>query len=412
MHAPILDSRRASCFTGLTPAATRTRLRRTRRGVRTSGEPLERRVLLSVLYVDDTAAGPARDGASWASAYTDLQAALAAAAATPGSDEIRVAAGTYRPSARTDAADPRSATFSLRNGVSILGGFPDGGGASRDFVANVATLSGDLGAPGNVDNTYHVVTAVGVDGTALLDGLTVTGGSADGFFMGGGGMYNVGGSSPTLANCTISGNRAWRGGGMYNGDGSSPTLTNCTISGNSVWLEGGGMLNVGGSSPTLTSCTFTNNSAIFDEDGGGLGGGGVGNLSGSAPTLTNCTISGNSARDGGGMPNVSGSSPTLTNCTLSGNSAAFGGAVYVGEGNSDEGGEAASADLINCAFVGNSALDGGGGVFNGGEARLINCTFSGNSAGFGGGMLNSFDASARVTNNIFRGNHNIRGQDS
>src|SRR5512138_1142789 len=121
-----------------------------RRGRRESVEPLERRVLLAVIYVDDTAPGPARDGATWATAYTDLQQALDAAAGSAGADEVRVAAGTYRPSARTDSADPRSATFSLESGVSILGGFPDGGGtdAQRTPAAHVTTLAGDIGTPG------------------------------------------------------------------------------------------------------------------------------------------------------------------------------------------------------------------------------------------------------------------------
>jgi parallel beta-helix repeat protein len=64
-------------------------------------------------------------------------------------------------------------------------------------------------------------------------------------------MYNCDNSSPTLTNCTFSGN--WvrgQGGGMYNCDNSSPTLTNCTFSGNSD----GGMYNCDNSSPTLTNC--------------------------------------------------------------------------------------------------------------------------------------------------------------
>src|SRR5688572_31975478 len=99
-----------------------------RRRVPRRVEPMERRVLLSVFYVDDTAVGPAQDGATWATAYTDLQAALNAAMATAGGDEIRVAAGTYRPTARTAATDPRSATFALQPGITFLGGFPEGGG--------------------------------------------------------------------------------------------------------------------------------------------------------------------------------------------------------------------------------------------------------------------------------------------
>ena len=67
------------------------------------------------------------------------------------------------------------------------------------------------------------------------------------------------------------------------------------------------------SSPTLTDCSFTGNSALND-------GGGMGNGSDSSPTLTRCTFAGNSADRGGGMFSSSGNSPTLTDTTLCGNS--------------------------------------------------------------------------------------------
>ena len=91
----------------------------------------------------------------WATAYTDLQAALAAAAS---GDEIWVAAGTYQPTATAD----RTISFAMKNGVAVYGGF-DGTETTRserDPVANVTILSGDIGTPGvSNDNSYHVVTA-------------------------------------------------------------------------------------------------------------------------------------------------------------------------------------------------------------------------------------------------------------
>jgi hypothetical protein len=58
----------------------------------------------AVIYVDAAATGTP-DGATWATAYTNLQDALVQAAAA-GHDEIRIAKGTYKPSvapAPTDA---------------------------------------------------------------------------------------------------------------------------------------------------------------------------------------------------------------------------------------------------------------------------------------------------------------------
>jgi parallel beta-helix repeat protein len=230
----------------------------------------------------------------------------------------------------------RRAAFELKDGVALYGGF-DGTETRREArspLDNVTVLSGDiddddLTDPNGVvtdtanlrgDNSFQVVVSSGVDASAVLDGFTITAGMANGRryeWQIGGGMYNDA-SSPTVSNCTFSGNSATAGGGMLN-DASSPTLTNCTFSGNSAGHGGGGMAN-SSSSPTVSNCTFSGNSA--DKYGGGMY-----NYY-SSPTVSNCTFSGNSAGyDGGGMNNYY-SSPTLTNCTFSGNSAGYGGGMF------------------------------------------------------------------------------------
>jgi hypothetical protein len=148
-------------------------------------------------------------------------------------------------------------------------------------------------------------------------------------------MYNDN-SSPTVTNCTFSGNSAGGGGGMCNGYYSSPTVTNCNFIGNGA-EGGGGMFNSYNSSPIVTGCTFSSNSADF--------GGGVYN-DGSSPILTNCTFSNNTADGGGGMYNDH-SYPVVTNCTFTGNSA-------------------------KCTFSGNVGQQGGG-MFWGFYTPVINC---------------------------------------
>jgi uncharacterized delta-60 repeat protein len=302
------------------------------------------------IFVDVNATGE-NNGSSWANAYNYLQDALTAA---EPNYEIWVAQGTYRPDRDTNypgGTGNRTATFQLKNGVTIYGGFPRSGGlwTSRDPNTYGTILSGDIGTVGyKGDNSYHVVTGSGTNSTAILDGFTITAGSANGMipisYRRGGGMYNNNGS-PTVTNCTFSGNSAYYGGGMCNYLQSNPQVTNCIFNGNAASSGGGGMYVEGGISPILTGCTFTDNSA---NNGGGM------YVSNSyVVTLTDCNFSGNDANSGGGMYN-NNNSPTLT----------------------------------NCAFINNSASDSGGGMYNLFECSptLTNCTFSGNDANNGGGM--------------------------
>jgi predicted outer membrane repeat protein len=223
------------------------------------------------IYVDVNATG-ANNGSKWTDAYTDLQSALFDAR---GSDEIWVAAGTYKPTTGTD----RTISFVMKENVAIYGGFTgtETSQDQRNWALNQTILSGDIGTQeDNSDNSYHVV--VGAN-DVTLDGFTITNGNANGAAQAdkcGGGMYNYY-SSPAVTNCTFSGNTAGSGGGMYNYY-SSPAVTNCTFSGNSATYGGGIYSNYYGS-PAVTNCTFSGNSATY---GGGI-------YSGS-PTVTNCIL--------------------------------------------------------------------------------------------------------------------------
>ncbi len=170
---------------------------------------------------------------------------------------------------------------------------------------------------------------------------------------------------------TITNGSAVRGGGVYCWNNSSPTITNCTISGNSADNNGGGVRCYYYSSPSLTNCTIMGNLADH--------GGGVYCYYHSNPTVTGCTISGNSADNSGGGVVCWYCSPTLINCTISENSAYYGAGVYCWD---------SSPTITNCTISGNSADDHGGGVFcNDSSPTLTNCTICGNSAGADGGGI-------------------------
>jgi hypothetical protein len=329
-----------------------------------------------VIYVVPGGAG-AQTGTDWASAK-DLQAALQSA--TNG-DQIWVKAGIYTP---TTGAD-RSATFQLKSGVALYGGFAgiETSLDQRDPATHISILSGDLlgndsGAvasdnPTRSDNSYHVVTGSGTDDTAILDGFTITKGNSNAtagldYPHYGGGMFIQSGAPKIYQTIFISNTALFAGGGMASVD-SSPMLWFVNFSSNAAGDSGGGMLVGGSGHLTMSRTTFISNTAVF---GGGayngnsvvtmsyitfigntasLVGGGLIN-DGSTTLLSHAVFSANSSGTyGSGLANYR-SNPTISQVTLSGNTSANNGGALVNQ---------ESSPLIrNSIFWGNQ----GGQIYN------------------------------------------------
>ncbi len=234
--------------------------------------------LSSVLFVDIDSSGGLGD--SWATAVNDLNLALNIVKylntdSNPSNDidQIWIAEGTYLPS-DASASDPRDVTFSLVDGVSLYGGF-EGTEVSlnqRNWAAHETVLSGDIGAAGDSsDNVYHVVCGDNVN--VSLDGLTITGGNADGSGSGspnsdnsGGGIYSYK-STISLMNSSVWGNQAVYGGGVYN-FWETMTVTNSIFWANTAQKEGGAIYQKFIGEVHVVNSTMTANSA--GVDGGGI----------------------------------------------------------------------------------------------------------------------------------------------
>jgi hypothetical protein len=341
------------------------------------------------LYVDSSAADGG-DGLSWARAMSDLQKALGAAEVTvktyPGTGvTIHIARGTYYPGADGDS----SISFSLRNNIRLIGGYPRGGGG-RD-TSNTTILSGAKGV-------IHIVRAVNVDSTAIMDGVTVSG---QGARSGGSAMWCVN-ASPKVINCNFTGNRFYQFLENWNSDNhggavfdslSSPLFEKCLFTDN--WTDRGcGIYNVY-SSPVIADCRFIRNNSSQYLQGLYLGGGAIANVA-SSPRIANCLFEANWSVSAGAICNLSLSFPTIDRCVFKDNSARefMGGAIL----------NSHSDPLIsNCVFTNNFAQAwGGGAVCNDTSSPIIvNCTFSRNSVSEiwtsgGGGAIADWNSSSPV----------------
>ena len=363
------------------------------------------------VYVDASATG-ANTGASWADAYTDLALALSQTGADP---RVLVAEGRYTPHP-TD----RDASFRVPAGITVVGGYPPGGG-ERDPARWRTVLSGDLAGDdgpdfaGTAENSRHVVTwsAASPYAGGGLDGLTVSGGNADGSGddgMGGGLFVErtgaVQGAPFVLSGVTFARNQADAGGAVYARDlgGDRLAFTDVRFEGNRA--EGrGGAVHLRAASPTFERVTFEGNRA---RDGGGLflhvywSGR-------AAPTLTDVSFTDNAATSSGGAismsPYGSGSVGGLyTRVTFTGNTALVGGAVDL------DNNESADMDPVfrDCTFERNAALDTNGYTSRGGAVYFYSdqgadttpiferCRFLANTATNGGALYFSTDDSGRL----------------
>ena len=360
----------------------------------------------AIHYVNRNLSTGANDGTSWSDAFQGALGLQNALAIVQPGDQIWVAAGMYAPGAPDDI----TATFHLLNGVTIYGGFhgDESELSQRNVQAHQTILTGDVGFDDvygspiwyigwniHSPNSEHVVTASGVDESAVLDGFTITAGRG-GF---GGGMYNISGS-PAINNCTFLRNMAGfaSGGGVYNSD-ANPSFSSCVFIQNwSHMGHGAAMENQGSSSVSIVDCEFLENRCIGSSPE--AAGGAIEHWATGSLAIANSTFTGNLAQNlypsggtsgsyGGAIHHFSGTM-TIVNCRFDSNFGNAGGAIWTW----------ANATIANCQFRGNQApeyqaMQGGWGGVGGAIGassfatpwlNIINCTIVGNTAKRGGGI--------------------------
>lgn len=283
--------------------------------------------------------GGTGDGSSWGNASGDLQKMIDELATIDAPGEVWVAAGRYRPTTQIIEGVQYAASFRMRDGIDVYGGFAgtepskaDREKGSMPWIYTKETIL--LGADyedgsatwGNdqwnvISSTRHVVWFAPMSGevkfkyTTVLDGVTIKGGAANGgegladFATDkGGGVYM--GLNAILQNCIVTENTAkGDGGGVYaNGDGADASSANA---------KGG----------RVVGCLVYNNSSV--EDGGGV-------FVKNAGLVLRSMITNNSAMNGAGvyLDKNAENHPEyliLSTSVVSNNTATGNGAVYCNE---------------------------------------------------------------------------------
>ncbi|MCD6068470.1 MAG: hypothetical protein K0S33_3296 [Bacteroidetes bacterium] len=367
----------------------------------------------NILYVDATATG-SNDGSSWANAFTDLQPALLLAGSC--TDSIKVATGTYYPTAGTD----RTISFNLVEGVKLVGGYPAGGG-TRDWELNTTVLNGDIGVQGDdSDNSLNVVYSFMQTDATGIDGFIITKGFADinvasfPHFVGGGMSIYV--SSPALNNLSFVANTSNQSGGALSLYYSRSSLSNLSFYNNSCTYFGGAL--------TLYGYSVHADGLVFENNHSDGYGGAISVRAMDTLFLSNTTLRSNNGTTGHG---IYSEGSTFIGLKLlfeanSGNSTAM---LYnsgpkldladvVFNANTTNGYGAGlqvngdSAVIRNSVFTKNIASDYGGAMRldGNGHTDIINCTFEGNhiNGGPDGAAILIYGPSATIQNSIFANN--------
>jgi CSLREA domain-containing protein len=308
-----------------------------------------------------------------------LREAVIRANACPGTQTIRIPAGTYtltHTGAGEEAAD--TGDLDLTDSVTILGdGHPVIDGNADDRVFDVktgitASLSGlviqnGFAFGGSGVRVSHAT--LNINESVIQNNLTSWAGEHE---PDGGAVFAVGGSTLGIYLSEIRGNEAFVGGGVatIEDSGSAPTITisHTIIAENEAYGPGGGMWLGPGTHSTLINTEVEDNNA--GNEGGGI------HNNGDLEITTSTVENNHSINAGGGILN---GFVTLiaTDVMVSNNEGRTGGGIY----------NLGMAHFYQSSIVYNTAYDEeGGGAFNAPLAGLLlnNTTVSSNDAATGG----------------------------
>ncbi len=321
-----------------------------------------------VVRVDVDNVSGTENGATWATAFSSIQAGIDAVTATGQPGELWVAGGAYRGTG--------TVVVTMAPHCDLYGGFAgtENARVERDIQAHASIIDGE--------NQRTCV--FGAD-NARLDGFTVTRGNGPprpamlaevGALISGFGSYTEfghlfamdnAGVSPTIADCVFTGNSSGCA-VIFNfavlNAPCSVSITRCAVSNNPGFSYGvlNGSSNNGVCSPEMSNCSFANNS---------IGVMNAGIFGTCMPVMRRCVFSANAQM---GMSTASPYGaycrPRLENCLFTGHPSYT---LFVGS----------NVDLVNCTIADNSSPMDAFMISSGFAAGTVkNCVVWNNTGGF------------------------------
>ena len=309
-----------------------------------------------IIYVNNNLVSGADDGTTWTNAFrtnTALQDALNTSCL---SNEIWVAAGTYKPSSVpiecTGCSGSRDYSFFVKEDIRLFGGFMgnETNFIQSDPIKNQTILSGDVGTPVvNTDNCHNIVTMIDNPTASSIYGFKITNANINGTGtfnirsrtlnrVQGGGILIVGSEETNIEKCTIENNY---GNGLAGLLLTAIRIRNCTIDQN----YGTGLTLINSGAEILGNSFYQNtNAGISIQDGESYiyANAIVGNISSTFSAGINIIggnnyvyqnlISGNAGASVAGGIGLEGGFCTMTNNTITNNSGTLqGGGMYIND---------------------------------------------------------------------------------
>ncbi len=394
-------------------------LLRGRGAVRAAVESLEKRLLMAVIYVDDTPV-TTPTGTAWDGSVRTLQAALQGA--QPG-DEIRVAGGVYRPRSFSEP-------FTLLSNLRIVGGYAGHANPSNpnqiDRSLYESILSGDRTGNGLSSDDYGTIVRGSSVTNAELSGLTIRDAvwttQTNPSFRG---AIYLTSSTVLLDTVTVQSNSGVGEGALRVAGGNVTVNNSAFLSNVAAGTTGAAAIGISAGLGTLPVPSFvTVNNTIFTGNSGAA----VAVNSGNTLVVSGSTFLQNDSPRNGGAISAVGSNLFVEDTSFVGNRAPGGGAIatsaagefsstrierstfFRNAAESSAGGGAVlvsgSSDeytIIDSAFINNRSANSGGAIMHeiGSSATLsiINSTFTGNAAATSGGAV--LGRQGAVVNSIF-----------